>query len=259
MAREPVAKIKREPVTIEAVEKAIDAREGVADPVVASAVTRIKRAANPIDEGGWRACAREDCGVGFKPEPPSRAFCSDECAQINFYREHGMTAKADEMVAKEKRDGNGAIVRTTRGSNPEKEALKDGRYGPMRTVGEVLKDIGTRQRVRFTECKHEGSVGKGTQRARCRACKNEAAKSATTVDTAKKVVHREPVKREPVTREVPVHAQVEQFVKKGQAAQKAVNAEIAKAKRQPVAKKKPVAKKVTRKPVKSTTKRKGKR
>lgn len=252
--KEPV---KREPVpvTVEIAPVSIHAMEPEPGRVVGQTPMTVKRPMPPIDDDGWRECAREDCGARFKPDMPSRCFCSDACAAIMFYREHGMHAKAALMAAETptheaKRD-------------PVQDAEKDERYGPLRTVDVVVSERGTRQRVRFKECKHEKSVGKGTQRSRCRVCKNESEKK---IDVDAKKIVREPVRtpvpieneekktqlREPVRRD-PVE-QIKKFVERGRAAQKAVN-KIIKKETKKLAKKKPVTRKPARKPVKAKSKR----
>lgn len=260
MAKEPIAK---EPVTREPVHEQPEEPGRVVGQTPPPTIVR--RAPEPVDEDGWRACSRPDCGSKFKPDTASRTFCSEECAQIMFYRENGMQKSADALMAKERRTDDGEIIRERRGGNPEKEALKEARYGPLRDVGDVISRSKGGKRVVFEPCKHQGAVAGGAKRGRCRVCKNLAANpdaanagvDAASVQRRVAVQRegrsvREPVKREPVS--------VEKFVERGQAAQKAVDAEIAKvAKREPVkrvaVKRKPVAKNVTRKPVKRTTKK----
>lgn len=270
MAREPVARepVEREPVSIHALEPETPGRTVGQTPVKA-------RPMPPLDEDGWRECARADCGQKFAPEPLSRVFCSDECAQINFYREHGMEQKAAAMMATEKRDDDGNIIRKERqSSSPEAEVKKEARYGPMREVDRVLSESKGRKRVVFKVCGHEQSVTSDTKRTRCRKCRNAAAKKSDSsggVDVPKKVVRgkkaghalvdnvvdkiiserpkREPVRREPVSLALPETEMMtpEEFVERGRAAQKALDKVVREekkklVKRKPVAKKKPVRK-----------------
>jgi hypothetical protein len=201
--REPVS--KKEPVPV--VETIVE--------IIAAPVDAKKRTPAPLDEDGWRVCARMDCGLKFKPDTVSRAFCSEACAAISFYRDHGMALhaeRAEKVTAKE------SSMMTNDRRAPSEE--KDAKYGPLRTVGETLSETRGAKRVKLVECGHVISVAKPQKQGRCRVCRNAAARPEP----------KEEVKRTPV----PL-------------------ADVPRVAKEPVAKK--AAPKPTRKPVKKAAKK----
>lgn len=113
----------------------------------------------PLDDDGYRKCARPECSANFKPSQLSRAFCSDECAILAFGKRHGLTFAKAEAVAESK------------AKDPERDALVTAKHGPMREVVEVLHEGERSKAVRFT-CGHEQTILLTAKRMRCRACRD---------------------------------------------------------------------------------------
>ena len=138
----------------------------------------------PLDEDGYRACARAACSAHFKPKLESRAFCSEDCTILSFYERQGLKPPVTITINPETGEQSEALVlrRATRGgaitaravADPKKEAYKTTRYGPLRACSVTLSETPGSRRVQFTECAHEGSVAKHAKRGRCRTCRDAA-------------------------------------------------------------------------------------
>lgn len=178
----------REPVQPDAV-TAPQRRAVTSDDLI---LTVHKRVLAPLDDDGWRRCARtyaesdRDCTNKFKPTPErvnTQSFCSDLCAQVSFYENHGMPAHAMALLKSRVGeteesagvDGPKSIVRGRRRRRAS-SVEADVKYGPMRDVHEIVKTVKDRVRVRYDVCDHEASLKPGMTRGRCRACRRKGNK-----------------------------------------------------------------------------------
>jgi len=202
--KEPIA--RREPVPVDD-----DELPGKEDDEIIREPVRIVPPP-PIEEDGWRHCARPGCNNRFEPmsrNPHSDSdsteyYCSGQCAALEFYKKHGMYAsRLESRVAEASPEG--ADSKTLDRSARETE--KESRYGPLRDVVEVLSESKGGKRVKFS-CGHQGSVAKFAKRGRCRVCKKaatpESPVSGERAEDQESPSSQERVKREPVARKTPV-------------------------------------------------------
>jgi len=193
----------RTPVTIRTpivadVEATIDAN-AEAETEIANA--RTYQTIYPLDDEGWRQCARPGCEQEFKPKTTykgadgvlksTEVFCSSTCASINYYAQRGEQPRvlprervdvappapaapvAPVRVAIQDQD-EPEPARAPRAAHddPDVEAFQTQKYGPMRTCGATISETEFGKRTTFVECGHEGSVAKAARRGRCRLCRN---------------------------------------------------------------------------------------
>lgn len=140
-------------------------------------------ALTPLDEDGSRECCRPDCGARFRPRhPASEGHCSDLCAQIGFYRRHNMdpTGLMEQLMGRvqirvdaAERLAKARAAKATAPPNPERDAISEQRYGPLRDIATTLSRTRTSCRVTFT-CGHQGTVPLAAKKGRCRTCRNDA-------------------------------------------------------------------------------------
>lgn len=193
MARTPVTeevaedRPKREPVLIEDEENSST-----------SIVERKPILVKPIDEDGYRECARPGCEALFAPASSTKYkgdateyYCSTQCATIEFYRKQGMGIAPD-LRARVERRSESVVEKQER---IVKKADHEDKYGSLRNIVETLSRTAHGQRVKL-ECGHECSAGSAAKRARCRKCKKGATDGATLPDVP--VRKRQPVSADDV-------------------------------------------------------------
>ena len=138
---------------------------------------------HPLDDEGHRLCAREGCDTTFKPDTPSRAFCgylskkdgdwvASDCAALSLYERFGITTPKRLLMAAESAVEGDAPKkgRALRPRDPEKEAAKEKKYGPLRDITERVND----KRAKLG-CGHEAVAWGNRKRTRCPKCRDEAA------------------------------------------------------------------------------------
>jgi hypothetical protein len=198
----------------------VDEAEPVAEQV--EEVVEVKRTpvpVKPVDEGGFRECAREGCGNRFKPRSlvvhdtdATEYYCSTECAVTAMWKKEGY-GKPPSGGPRGKDEKKPIIDARQRA---EKDAKKEEKYGPVREIAEVVREEGQRRIVKL-DCGHERRVGKARKRARCRKCRvTEAPQSQETirVEVEVKKPKREPVKAEKKAKRTPVKAKKEKKQRK---------------------------------------------
>jgi hypothetical protein len=120
----------------------------------------------PIDDEGWRVCARVECEARFRPDLPTRYFCSGACASLALFARLAMP----EPAAPETNGDDEPTPVLPRERVDREGATWEKKYGPMREITKRVSRAKTSARVIF-ECGHEATVPLLAERGRCKQCR----------------------------------------------------------------------------------------
>lgn len=176
------------------------------------AVARVaKTPVPPLDEDGHRVCAYEDCGASFKPksmnpkdDDVTEFYCTSAHATAAYYKRHGLGTVPEKIVHGVEGATRSAAKQEKIRARAENEPIKEAKYGPKRTIIEVLRQEGKKLIVKLSECGHERKVSPGRKSVRCRKCRTG---QPARVEVATTKPKRTPVVEEKKSKRTPVKAE----------------------------------------------------